>query len=63
MSETTSKSARGISFPELQRLKTSDQVCPRHGVNMVYMQGHQPFCMFVPKKKLNSKTTRLLIMP
>ena len=60
MSETTSKSARGISFPELQRLKTSDQVCPRHGVNMVYMQGHQPFCMVCTKEKIEQQNHKII---
>lgn len=39
----------------LNRLQTSDQVCPRHSVNMVYMQGHQPFCMVCARENIDLK--------
>lgn len=39
----------------LKRLKASDQVCPIHHVNMVYMDGHKPFCMVCSRESIDQK--------
>jgi len=52
MSEMTSSP---FQFKALQRLQKSDQVCPKHHVNMVYMAGHKPFCMVCSRESIDKK--------
>ncbi|VDG31462.1 DNA replication protein [Lactobacillus plantarum] [Lactiplantibacillus mudanjiangensis] len=52
MSELSSKP---LDFPALRSLRSSDRECPRHHVKMVYLPGHEPFCMVCTRENIDLK--------
>lgn len=57
MSELTSDP---MQFKMLHQLKKSSDVCSKHGVNKVYLPGHEPFCMICTREKIEQQNHRII---